>query len=468
MSRQSGAQSTEWKRSMQKILIGTFLLSVPFTMFGLHEIFSLVALFLMMLGYRKLIHENRWFSIGYILTILFFLYVLFVVLFQTTIAFRSSFSLEDIARGYNLALLFYIISYVCLWKGIKAVCTKIERNCSCRSILALIVWYFFVFGNLLQSSTAVFLLWIIACILYIPLYSALHKRILAIDTAGFMLAKHVYRCSDRWLMAGLVAVLVIGGTCGYCLNDGYAMQWEKKEALQDQEAQTIRLQLLELDFPTAVLDDLTKEDLLACKGAERLIVVTHDYTFGVDDQKEELPKDLRITDVALQLKDAQNWVIFHHFQWLEADDFYGTESIQLLETNDLGLMDLYGQVLYDEGDSTYTAPFALLGKTSTIISDASYLNPSVSDGYMGGFSFPSHKENYRGYLRISRWIDPDDQQVLSTINYTHQKSWMQYPMITASEHQLIHNLKGNAAFETIQDHLLASFDEEQLSLYTDN
>lgn len=422
----------------------------------------------MMLGYRKLQHENRWFSIGYVLTIVFLLYVLFVVLLQTTIAFRSSFSLGDIAVSWNLALLFYILSYVCLWKGIKAVCTKVEINCSCRCILALIAWYFFAFGNLLQSSSAVFFLWIIACVLYIPLYHAFHKLVFVIDASGFMLAQHVYKLSDRWLMAGFAAVLVIGCTCGYCLNDGYAMQWEKKEALKDQEVETVRLQLLELGFPTAVLDDLTKEDLLACKGADRLIFVTHDYTFGVDDQQEELPKDLRITDVALQLDDAQNWVIFHHFQWLEADDFYGTESIQLLETDNLGLMDLHGQVSYDEGGSTYTAPFALLGKTSSIIFDASYLDPSVSGGYMGGFSFPSHKENYRGYLRISRWIDSDDQQVLSTINYTHQKSWMQYPMVTASEHQLIYRLKGNAAFETIQDHLLAFFDEEHIRLSSDN
>lgn len=45
MSEQSEVKSTEWKRSMQKILIGTFLLSVPFSMFGLHEIFPCLRYF---------------------------------------------------------------------------------------------------------------------------------------------------------------------------------------------------------------------------------------------------------------------------------------------------------------------------------------------------------------------------------------------------------------------------------------
>lgn len=59
--------------------------------------------------------------------------------------------------------------------------------------------------------------------------------------------------------------------CGYTFFTRLPMDWQP-DAPVSQEAEAIRRELRDLNFPEEVLRDLSEEDLLACRGAIRVIV----------------------------------------------------------------------------------------------------------------------------------------------------------------------------------------------------
>lgn len=68
--------------------------------------------------------------------------------------------------------------------------------------------------------------------------------------------------------------------------------------------------------------------------------------------------------------------------------------------------------------------------------------------------FPAaHAEHARGYVAYST-TDARDGYVLSSgVCYTHQQTWLQYPVVTAMEKRLTATWGDTGAFRTVQDAL---------------
>jgi len=170
-------------------------------------------------------------------------------------------------------------------------------------------------------------------------------------------------------------------------------------------------------------------------------------------------KELRITGVGVQLPaERETWMIFQHFLWTSDPGFYGTESIQLWppyhhhgegwgSAGDIG-----GRLLFDRDGVTYTAPYYSLGRES-YTSHSIFWGEQSSTDIFAGFSMPRDGENHRGYLAYPIVERQDGWITDCWINYTHQCSWRQYPVLSAMEMRMRNGWNRAGVFRTVQDAL---------------
>ena len=162
--------------------------------------------------------------------------------------------------------------------------------------------------------------------------------------------------------------------------------------------------------------------------------------------------------------EGETWRIFHHFQWLGNPGFYGTEAIQLWPPTRMeeawGIPEgqaFTGQVLYDRDGRVYTAPYFFLGNQSYTQTD--FFGTQQGTDPFAAFSLPREGENQRGYLAYTTEESEPDYLLSAWVNYTHQKTWAQYPAKTAMTARMASGWNGERAFVTIQDALQFSPDE---------
>ena len=257
---------------------------------------------------------------------------------------------------------------------------------------------------------------------------------------------------------------------GLCFFDSYRMDWQPFTAPQSEEVQAVRQELLELGFPEHILDDLTEEDILSCKGAKDIMVdvedhpvnngryVTEQTAMGSHSYITYDQKELRITGIALELPgEPENWKIIHHFQWVIDPGFRGTEALHLWPAyrksegwRSCG--NLSGQVLYTKDGVDYSAPFHTLEEESYTQNTIFWGAQTTSDVF-AEFSIPNRGENHRGYVSYTIEEVQDGWRIDAWINYTHQTPWPRYPVITAKEKHQTMGVGDTHTFKTLQDAL---------------
>lgn len=253
------------------------------------------------------------------------------------------------------------------------------------------------------------------------------------------------------------------------------MNWSVVDSSEQAGVEEIKNHLIELGFPEYVLDDLTTEDIAACDGALQVIVDVTDNAVNdgrtvvteYNNEEKNLAgkntvydvKELRITGVGVQIPGEQEkWMIFHHFLWVVSPGFYGTESIQLWpvyrDISDGWTSDgeVTGRVLYDKGGKTMAASYYFLGN-QTYTSKSIIRGTQTRTDVFAAFSMPEQGENYRGYVAYPVVKLLDGWIFTSGVNYTHQRSWLQYPVMTAMEKRITSNWNDDGAFITVQDAL---------------
>ena len=108
-----------------------------------------------------------------------------------------------------------------------------------------------------------------------------------------------------------------------------------------------------------------------------------------------------------------------------------------------------GRVLYDEGGQTYAAPYCFLGE-QTFAYDSLFWGQQIRDDLFAAFSLPRDGANCRGYLAYPIERVRDGYIVDGWFNYTHQRRWLQYPVMTAMEKRMSSGWNRAGAFITVQ------------------
>ena len=237
------------------------------------------------------------------------------------------------------------------------------------------------------------------------------------------------------------------------------MDWSPVNADEHAEVETIKSQLAKLGFPEYVLNDLTPEDISACEGALQVVsdVIYESIGSGLLETGED--DELMLTGVGVQVPgENMSWIVFHHFLWTTDPQFYGTESIQLWPPYDSSsdiwspAGEVTGRVLFDRGADTFAANYYSLGP-QIYTSDNAVFGEQTAMDIFAEFSLPKNGENCRGYVAYPVYQTISNSVLSSWANYTHQKSWAQYPVMSATQRRITEFSNSDAAFTTVQSAL---------------
>ena len=472
------ADVTPWKRAMKRVLVGLALSTVTLNFCGLNYTLPSIGMILCLLGLRSLRCENKWLKSCFVITAIRSAYF-FPFLILNTMPIQSTVyasAVMSVLSAINLGLQFTL--FFSLWRGLRAVQEKAGLPPGAGGAAALMVWYAMICLLALINYSGLLIAGILI-VGYFFILRNLWKLSKELDEAGYAVQAAPVKVPDRVVVVTTYAILLIGCACGYLFGGSYPMDWNAVDSTEHSSVEEIREQLLELGFPEYVLNDLAAEDIAACEGALQIVVDVYDHP--VNDgrtvtAKEPGPpgsgvdwcyatrivydvKELRITGVGVQIPgEREQWIIIHHFLWTTNPGFYGTEVIQLWPAyrstkqgwGDAG--DVTGRVLYDKDGATYAAPYYSLGD-HTFTSNSIFWGEQTSTDIFATFSMPHNGENHRGYVAYPI-IEMQDGYVADCwINYTHQRTWLQYPAITAMEKRMTNGWSDAGAFKTVQDAL---------------
>lgn len=467
------AEVTPWRRAMNRILFGMALCAITLNFLCLNYILPAIGTVLLLLGFRALRQENRWLGGCFAVTVIRAVYFFATLVLNTTILQSAVFTpaVTTALTAVNAVLLLAL--YFCFWRGLLAVQKKAGLPAQTGGALALIVWYALV-CVLAAVQYGGWVVPIAMLVGYVCILRSLYRLSGALDEAGYAIAPQPVRVTDRYLVLVIAAVLGIGCTLGYLFGSSYRMDWQPADTSEQAQTEATRQQLLDLGFPEAVLNDLAPEDIAACDGALRVVAEVEDYP--VNDGRNVLweacneeneryyvqdtvfdVKELRLTGVAVQLPgERETWMVFHHFLWTTDPGFCGTEAIQIrpayrsIPEGWSAAGDVTGRVLYDRGGQTFAAPYASLG-AQTFTANTILWGEQTNTDLFAAFSLPRHAEHARGYVAYSTTEALDGNILSSGEYYTHQQSWLQYPVVTAMKKRLTAAWGDTGAFRTVQD-----------------
>ena len=109
---------TPWKRAMGRVLAGTALTALGTNLWGLNYLLPGIGLVLMLLGFRLLRRENRWFRCCFLLTGMQLAYCVFQLILQAT-PYQAAYTASTV--GLVLPYLNALLQLFCLWRGLLAV-----------------------------------------------------------------------------------------------------------------------------------------------------------------------------------------------------------------------------------------------------------------------------------------------------------------------------------------------------------
>lgn len=475
------ADVTPWRRAMNRVLSGLALCMVTLNFWCLNYILPAIGTVLLLLGLRALRRENPWLRGCFVCAVLRAACVFPSLILNTTIL--QSDACKSAAAVASAALMLALL--LCFWQGLRAVQRKAGLPAQGGCAGSLLAWYVLVCVLAAVHYTG----WIVPVAMlvgYVCILRSLFRLSRALDEAGYAITPQPVRVTDRCVVLVLAAALGIGCTLGYLFGGSYRMDWQPVDTPAQTQTEAIRQQLLALGFPEAVLNDLTPEDIAACDGALRVVVKVEDYPVNdgrtvlweayneknerhyVQDTVYDV-KELRLTGVAVQLPGArETWRVFHHFLWTTDPGFCGTEALQIrpayrsIPEGWSAAGDVTGRVLYDRGGQTFAAPYAALG-ARTFTANTVLWGEQTNTDLFAAFSLPRHAQHARGYVTYSTTEARDGYILSSGVYYTHQQTWLQYPVVTAMEKRLTTTWGDSGAFRTVQ-HALQFFPEDAETL----
>lgn len=457
------ARTVPGKKALNRILIGYFLSTFTINGLGLNLILPVIGQILMLLGFRALQHENRWFSACYVFAVLQAFLRFGKLILDTTIFDLPFEDPQNAASAFYIALalqvLLTVVSLLCFWRGLRTV----QKACGIRSkaigVLALLAWNLLfcamallqMRGHFFGGYTLLFLLVSLIIILWM-----IARQAKALDATGYVLQPAPLRLSDRTLTLIILAILAIGCTCGHLFFSSYTMDWQKIDSTESAATSETKTHLAALGFPEDILDDLTPEDLARCRGAEQVVVDartlnSENPTFDNGDY------DIRLTNVIVLVPgDTPRVILFNHFSWLSTPKFYGTAALNILPTYEVSA-ELWrledgptGRILYDDGDDSFVADYHSI-EMRTVTSNL-FRNVAPSPSLYASFIFPNQGTRQRGYITYTiapRALLPEGyrQAGYSQMTYMHQKKRFLYPAETADSSSIF---SINGPFESMQ------------------
>lgn len=452
-----------WKKAMKFIVVGFCLGTFTLNFFGLQYILPSVGALLSFFGFRSLRKENRGFKVGFVLCV-FRALRLFSSIVLGAYAFRNGETLEPVLETINyLDIALGVIELAALCVGVNEVRKKADENEKSRFHPAgLLIWYI-ALCVLAVLELSDLLVVIAMVVLFVLVLRSFLKLVSFVGNSGYSIKPAPVRVPNGVIAGVTAALLVLGVVCLTVFTGSYSMDWKKAlPASESEEVLEIKNRLVLLGFPEEVLDDLTEDDILACKGARKVIVQSDEIPFNDGRTVTKTSKDgfstssrtvydakeLKMTGIAVKLgKDFEDeygnegWKVFHHFVWLENPKLSKTECIEIApayRSNGGEKLwgrgsDFSGRVLCEENGETYSSPYYSLRNGFDLPAGTGSYDFSRQENIFAELSFPKDGEKRRGYISYTA-LGERKNGFDSQCSYTVQKTLLRYPATTAKEY----------------------------------
>lgn len=391
-----------WKKSTDMIFAGLILQLFGIGIFYLNYILPLVGSLLIVIGFRMLSNENKWFKAGFVFSLL-------RSCAQAVSLILESALIKDQALQTFLSWPWSVINAVfilgavgCLWGGFRGVQKKAGVPVRTKSLCALFLIYLLP-SLLLIINIRMALLLILLPALLIIVVVCFRRIINDISASGYSIRPKAVKIPVWAVIAIGLTVTATGVLIGNFFFASYPMDYEPLEASQSQEAASVKEQLIELNFPERLIDDLTEEDLKDCENPITVIVRA--------PEKEPAFEDLYLQYVFVQTEaKTETWKIFCFYNWSPPPKVYRTDCVYIGPLYSTGSLvdwekagEISGRVLCEKDGKTYASPYYSLSETMAgerkrrtplfLSSDG-----SEKIGILGKMSFLAGSENCRGYI----------------------------------------------------------------------
>lgn len=428
------------RRAVRCVLIGLSLCGITLKIGWLPYLLPAAGHLLSLLGLRALSRENGWFGTAYGCA-----WGRAVYFWSWLILLNLPGGAETAETGLWKALsvvygILLLIEVFALGRGLSAVRRASGLDASVPAALGLFVWHAVVFALavIAPNFTGGTLLLVLFLGSYVMLLRALFSAAAEFEEAEYAIRTAPVRVSDRSLAAAMLIVLAAGLTVTGILCARLPMNWQPLTARSPEAEDAVR-ELEDLGVPQTVLDDLTEDDLLACRGAERAVVKV---------SEEESPDGgvIRFTNIGLRMPEDDlegiSCRVILCFEWIETPRVCGTDCIHLWEPGGRGegyrRGEVGGRLLVDRDGTTYSADYAFLGRQmlsgGAVHSFFFTSSPEEAAEIVGEFSPDRQGRRMRGYVSYALTV-PEGRNVSEWYNYTHQISPFLYPRTTALSHQ---------------------------------
>lgn len=182
---------TPGHRALRRVLWGSALCTVTLQVSGLQYILPTVGLVLLLLGFRALRRENRWFCAGFRLCGAWFACA------AAGLALRAAIAPETASSwlGYAAAALELAV-FLCLWRGLDAVQRKAGLP-SGKSAAALFFWYVLLVALTFARPNVGWLFAAVILAAYLCVLRSLFRLTRVLDESGYAVRPAAVRVPDR-------------------------------------------------------------------------------------------------------------------------------------------------------------------------------------------------------------------------------------------------------------------------------
>lgn len=439
------------RRAMNFIIAGFALSALRINLLWLQFILPSLGFIFLIIGFRTLSYENSWFRLCKITAAVISAFNVFFLGVNATI-YREAFSESVYGKSVMFADTFIMILFLIFFaEGLRELQQKAGIKPHTGFLIMMMLWYSSAaFLGFIEAEVG--LLGFIFVILYILFLISLNKVAKDLYASGYAIKTMPVKMSDKWIYGIVLSAAVISISCGLIFFNSYPMDWTPVPENEHSEVEDIKAHLLKLGFPENVLNDLSDEDIMSCKGALDLTKKVEEVPMnsGREVVEEDLGtirhstvydvKELVVTHILIKLpSDNENkirWRVFHYFYWKIDPGFCGTDVMEIwTPKNDVVnsfeiTSDLTGRVMYNKDGQNYSSPYYSVSN-KVIVSSFGYArryeNPFLE------FSLPKDGDSKRFYVTYEFEQVGPPVIISCWVNYVHQKNVFMYPVVTASE-----------------------------------
>ncbi|MBQ6873986.1 MAG: hypothetical protein IJO24_06815 [Clostridia bacterium] len=462
-----------WKKSFYRIVAGLVLTTSTIDIYIINIVLPLIGCVLLVLGFRSVRKENRYFTACYVLSLIN-IFADTALTFADATIYRSYID-EAVNQNFLLKLLasiptLLILIFFCA--AVRTVKSKSKLYYKYKGAdIGLIIWYCVLILISCITTQVSIITGAVLMLSYILILVFLVRMLIDMELSGYTVTPSSIKISDSKIIAVYSAIVIVGMLIGTVFFTQHRMDWKPHTETQDSQVISVKADLVKLGIPEYILNDLTDEDILACSGATDAVFEQTDRPMNSGRKVTEVKKiystqyithtvydvkELRMTNIAVKIPgENTTWRIIRHFHWVVKPKFFITEAISAFDEtpNIFGFMrssDISGRLLYNKNDTTYTAGFP-------VIADYKKEDAINNVNFTAGFSFPNSGDNQRGYIAytISNVNDKyEDVMISEWLNYVHQRAVFMHPFKSAYEHEKNYNMfSSNWNFRRTQDAL---------------